>query len=133
MIRFSTSVKNARLAAIAGAIDAGDSPASFVVYSGTRPSPGAAVTDQVALVTLVMPQPFAADLSGGVLTGAAFEEVMADADGEATWSRLVDGEGAWVMDLDVGIEGSGADVTISSTTIYRGILTRISRMVFAEG
>ena len=58
---------------------------------------------------------------------------MADADGEATWSRLVDGEGAWVMDLDVGIEGSGADVTISSTTIYRGILTRISRMVFAEG
>ncbi|TVU67212.1 hypothetical protein [Cobetia crustatorum] len=133
MISFSTSVKNARLAAIATAIDVGDSPASFVVYSGTRPSPGAAVTDQVALVTLVMPQPFAADLSGGVLTGAVFEEVMADADGEATWARLVDGEGAWVMDLDVGIEGSGADVTISSTTIYRGILTRISRMVFAEG
>ncbi|MDI4659567.1 MULTISPECIES: hypothetical protein [Cobetia] len=133
MISFSTSVKDARLAAIAGAIDAGDSPASFVVYSGTRPSPGAAVTDQVALATLEVPQPFAADLSGGVLTGAGFEEVMADADGEATWARLVDGEGAWVMDLDVGIEGSGADVTISSTTIYRGILTRISRMVFAEG
>ena len=133
MISFSTSVKNARLAAIAGAIDAGDSPASFVVYSGTRLLPGAAVTDQVALATLEVPQPFAADLSAGVLTGAAFEEVMADADGEATWSRLVDGEGAWVMDLDVGIEGSGADVTISSTTIYRGILTRISRMIFAEG
>lgn len=133
MISFSTSVKNARLAAIAGAIDAGDSPASFVVYSGTRPSPGAAVTDQVALATLEVPQPFAADISSGVLTGAGFEEVMADADGEATWARLVDGEGGWVMDLDVGIEGSGADVTISSTTIYRGILTRISRMIFAEG
>ena len=69
MISFSTSVKNARLAAIAGAIDAGDSPASFVVYSGTRPSPGAAVTDQVALATLEVPQPFAADLSGAYLAG----------------------------------------------------------------
>ena len=132
MIKFSTAVKNARLAAIASAIDAGDSPASFVVYSGSRPTSSAAVTDQVALATLEVPQPFAADLSDGVLTGAAFEEVMADADGEATWARLVDGEGAWVMDLDVGIEGSGADVAISSTTIYRGTITRISRIIFAE-
>ncbi|MGY3855816.1 hypothetical protein ACW5W8_23975, partial [Aeromonas aquatilis] len=108
---------------LATAIDTGSgASAKLTIYTGTKPAPGAATTDQLALVVLTFSHPCAKTISGGVLTLKPLAEQMATASGAPTWGRIVDRDGAFVADLDVGVPGSGADLELPAAEFFAGAL-----------
>ncbi|WP_181454286.1 hypothetical protein [Halomonas sp. SL1] len=136
MMTLSTPLRNARLQAVADAIDAAREPGTLTLYTGPRPGNGAAITIEVALVTIPCPRPFAASIENGVLTGVAFPEVMATAGGDAVWGRYRDGDGGFVADADVGeLDAQGnptSDINLPSRLIYAGMLVRITALTLVE-
>lgn len=133
MIQYSTAVRNARIAAIGDAIDAGTGPAaSLVIYTDPRPaSVETTVTTQVAIVTLEFPVP-AASVGDGILTLAPLTETMTTANGTPAWARIFDRDGAAVADLDVGPPGSDADIILPADKIYRGATVAIMGATITE-
>lgn len=124
MINLSSALRDARSQAIAGAIGA---DAVLTIYDGTRPAPGAAVTDQVALVILELD---GATSDAGVLTFAPIPEAMAQANGTATWARIT--SGAFVMDLGVLASGGGGDIELSNVNILEGALIQVTAAQISE-
>ena len=126
------TLRDARLQVIADAIDAGATdPGYMEIYAGTQPATGAAVTDQTLLGTVTFSDPCAASLTGGVLTFAGVTGANAVADGTATWARVYDGDGAFVLDMDVG--ASGAAVTLNTTFVVTGGPISVVSAVINEG
>jgi hypothetical protein len=127
-------IRNARANLIKAAIDADVNPGELKIYADTRPATGGALTGQVLLGTCTFSQPCAPDASGGVLTfSAVTDDDAADASGTATWARIVDGAGAFVMDIDVGLTGSGADFIMNTVTIVAGGPIRVASGTITEG
>lgn len=91
---------------------------------GTKPSPGAAITDQVLLATTTFTDP-CGTIANQVLTLTASGDVLAVAEGIITWCRMTDSADTFCVDMDVTInEGNGA-VKIDSTQVYSGGTIRI--------
>jgi hypothetical protein len=136
MMTLSIPLRNARLQSIADAIDTATDPGTLTLYTGPRPSNGAPIDTQLALVEIPCPRPFAASIENGVLEGASFEEVMATEQGEAEWGRFRDGAGEFVADADVGeLDEEGnptSDINLPNTMIYSGALVRVTTLTLAE-
>ena len=111
---YETTLRNQQLNVVRDRIDAGTGSGSLVYYDGTRPATGGAATN--VLASQPLPEPVAADAAGGVLTFDPVSDVNATGDGTCTWARVLDGDGNFVMDLDVGLSGSGADIIVNTTT-----------------
>ena len=121
-LALTTALRNAHLDAITAAIDAGAGAGVVRIYDGARPASGGTATTLLGTVTCTDPAAPAA--SGGVLTFNAFtEDSSADATGTASWARIEDSAGAWVMDMDVGT--SGTELVMSTTSITAGGPIRI--------
>ena len=118
MIALATALKNARLQALADAINAGSGPGVLNIYDGTRPAAGATITSQTLLASLEFADPCESDISAGVLTFDTIADVMALADGVASWARITDSDGGFVADADVG--ETAADIIINQAQIYGG-------------
>jgi len=118
MIALATTLKNTRLQALADAINAGSGPGVLNIYDGTRPAAGAAITTQTKLASLAFADPCESDISTGVLTFGTIADVMALADGVASWARITDSDAVFVADADVG--ETSADIIISQAQIYSG-------------
>lgn len=124
IIRFVTAVKNAALAVIRTAIDAGPGAGTIKIYTGTMPTlpsdaVGSAGTNTL-LGTLTFSDPCGSE-SAGVLTASAItQDSSADATGTATWARIADSTGATVCDVDVGVTGGGATMQMNTVAIVIG-------------
>jgi hypothetical protein len=130
----NVTVRNARLNVIRNALDAGATGGLLLIYDGTRPATGAAVTTQVLLGTLTFSATSAPDASGGVLTFSAItEDSSADATGTATWARATDSDSTFVMDMSVGMSGSGADIIMNTTSIVAGGPIRVDSGTLTDG
>lgn len=113
-----TATRSAMATQILNALDANAAAGKLRLYDGTRPATGGAATTLLAELTLAHP---AGTVTDGVLTfGPITSDDQADATGTVTWARLVDGAGAFVMDLDVTVTGGGGEVQINSTSISAG-------------
>ncbi|MGL6489759.1 hypothetical protein ACSZNX_01275 [Aeromonas veronii] len=133
MISYAEGLRTSRAQLLATAIDTGSgASAKLTIYTGTKPAPGAATTDQLALVALTFSHPCAKTISGGVLTLKPLAEQMATASGVPTWGRIVDRDGTFVADLDVGVPGSGADLEIPASEFFAGALIRINNATITE-
>lgn len=116
-IGLATTIRNAMLDAIKTAIDAGAGAALIRIYDGSRPATGGTATNLLAELTCS--DPSAPSASGGVLTfNSITQDSSANASGTATWFRIVDSSGTFVLDGSVGT--SGADMNLSTTTIVAG-------------
>lgn len=71
----------------------------------------------VLLGTLTFSDP-CGTVSGGTLTFSAIaEDSSADATAVATWGRGTDSDGVAVVDMDIGLIGSGAQIEMNTTSI----------------
>ncbi len=131
-IAYDVALRNAMLNEIATRTDAGPAGGFLRLYSGTRPSTGGTAT--TLLAELQFSNTAFAPASGGVLTANAISpDVSANANGTATWFRVVDSTGSFVFDGDVGLVGSGADLELNTTTISVGLAVAVTSFVITEG
>lgn len=129
-IAYSTALRNARLNQVTASVDAGSGAGLLRIYDGTRPATGGTATTLLAELTFSDPSFGAA--SDGVLTASAItQDAAANANGTATWFRVVDSAGTFVMDGNVGT--SGSDLNLNSTSISTGVAVSITSFVLTEG
>ena len=132
-IALADTIRTARATAILTAMDAGSGPAVMKFYTATQPAKGAAITDQTLLGTVTCSDP-AGTVTSGVLTLSAIsDDSLADADGVATWARVLDSDGAFIMDITVTNNAGTGPIKMVSTQIYAGGIIRVASAVFTEG
>ncbi|MEF3062487.1 hypothetical protein V4C85_21760 [Ralstonia solanacearum] len=120
IITLSVPVRNSRLAVIGQALDAGAAGGLLRLYSAPRPDIGQALTEQVLLAEVRLPQPCTGSLEGGRLVFAPIGQALCQRSGIAAWARLSDSDGRWVANLDVGLPDSGAAVELSKVQVFAG-------------
>lgn len=128
----ATALRNDRAQRIQNSIDAAGAGAEMIIYSGTRPVTGGAPSG-TALVTFTLPFPVAPAAVGGVLTFDAVPAENIAVSGGAAWFRIEDNANAPILDGDVGLTGSGADLELDSVTFVSGRLISIDSFVLTEG
>ena len=120
IVSISPSVADAMLSAVLARIDADSiNPAKLTLYPAPMPSPGSPIGVGAPLCVLFLAMP-AGVVSSGALTLSAPIVAQRLASGVATWARLSDGAGAWVMDLDVTLAGLGGAVQLDQVDGYTG-------------
>lgn len=128
-IGYATTLRSNRMTQVVNAIDAGAGAGKLRIYDGTRPATGAAITTQVLLAELTFADP-CGTVTNGVLTFSALTaDASADASGTASWARVVDSDGNFVMDMSVTATGGGGDVELNTldivaTGLVQGTATR---------
>ena len=102
-VRLATAAQNDALDAVTILINA-TSAGSIKIYDGTQPAnANTAISTQTLLATLAFSTDAFGDAVAGVSTAAAITgDSSVDADGTATWARVVDGGGNTIMDVDAG-------------------------------
>jgi len=129
VIAISTALNEHRLQGVMAFLALGTDGARAEVYDGVRPVFGAAPVGEL-LVAILLADPVGA-VAEGVLTLTPTAEVMITGTGQATWARIVNGDGLVAWDCDVsGLNGTG-ELRLPSTTLYAGGFTRIVSGVIA--
>lgn len=124
------AVRNLMLDEIVTRLDADAGAGSLRIYDGTRPATGGAVT--TLLAQLALTDPVAPAASGGVVTFSSIaDDTSADATGTATWFRLHDNSGDFVVDGDVGT--SGSDLNLNSVSITSGGTVSVTSLTITAG
>lgn len=114
---FDNTTRTAWLQVIIDDIDAGAGAGIINIYSGTRPATGG--PSGTLLAQLTCSNPSSASNTGGVLTlDTIASDTNANATGTASWFRVTDSTGAFVLDGDVGT--SGSDLNLNDTAITTG-------------
>ncbi len=125
---FATTLRTARASQIVAAIDAGAGAGKLRLYNGTRPATGGTVTTLLAELTFSDP---CGTVTNGVLTfNNITSDASADNTGTATWFRIVDSTGAFVLDGTITVTGGGGDITMTSTSIQAGVTVDATSLVF---
>lgn len=128
---FNTTLRNNMLDQITALIDADPGAGEIRIYDGTRPATGAAITVENLLATLPLSTvSFPAAASGTMSANAITDETAAVA-GTATWFRIVDNTGDFVMDGDVGT--SGSDLNLNSVSIGAGTTVSVTSFAITAG
>jgi len=132
MITLSIPIRNGRLAVIGNALDSGVAGGLLRIYSAPRPDIGEVLTEQILLVEIRLPKPSVWSLDVGKLTFAPIGGALCRRSGTAAWARLADGDERWVANLDVGLEGSGAEVELSKLQLFAGGAVNVNLAEISE-
>lgn len=129
-LAFAATTRNGWLDSVNTLLNAGAGAALIRIYDGTRPATGGAAT--TLLAELTCSDPAAGAAASGVLTFSAItQDSSANATGTATWFRMVDSAGTFVLDGDVGT--SGSDLNLTSTSIVATEAVSISSATITAG
>ena len=126
----ATAVRNTKMNAIPAAIDAGAGPGFLRGYDGVRPATGGAVTTLLFELTFSDPS-FAVAGSGSITANAINLDPLANNNGTATWFRVTDSVGTFIMDGDIST--AGADCNLDSVSIILGKPVEITSMILTDG
>jgi hypothetical protein len=129
-LEFNATLINNRLDEITTDMDKGAGAALLRIYDGTRPAKGGAATTLLAELTFSDPS-FPAASGESMTANAITSDASANATGTATWFRIVDSNGVFVMDGDVGT--SGSDLNLNTTSITVGVEVSVTSMVLNGG
>lgn len=132
-IGLTTAARNNRLDEITALIDGGAGAGLIRIYNGTRPANAdTAVSGQTLLATATMSDPsFPAAVGGSMTANAITGDTSIDADGTASWFRVVDSNGNAVMDGNVGT--SGSDLNLNTVSFVTGGTFDITSFVLTAG
>jgi hypothetical protein len=131
-LNFSTTLRNARAQAIITALDTGTNHATLQFYSGTKPTTGGAITDQILLGTLTFSKPCANVSAGTIAFEPLASDPVADATGVITWARALNGNGEFVLDMTCGVDSS-AVVAFNNVSVEAGGIIMINSGSLIEG
>lgn len=120
------------MAAIGNALDASPSAGRLRLYSAPRPALGEALSTQVVLAEFRLPKPIIQGLEAGVMRFAPIRHVLCQRSGMVAWARLLSGDEEWVADMDVGLPNSGAEVELSTLTLFAGGTVTIALAELSE-
>lgn len=123
MIQISTGLNEYRLNGVIAFLSGGAENARAEIYDGVRPALGGTPAGNL-LASIVLMEPLGT-LADGLLTVAPTNEVMISNTGQATWARIVNGNGALAWDCDVSDLNGTGELRLPSTTLYAGGYTRI--------
>ena len=133
---FNDTLRNNRISQIGSAVDAGTTNPTGTIrlYDGVQPAKGGAATTLLAECEFQNPS-FGAASGGTITANAVTSEASAPAPSQltATWGRLVDRDGNFVMDGTVGATGSGADIEIDNPSIAPGQQVNVTLVQFTDG
>jgi len=130
---FATTLRTARAQAIVDAIDAGAAGGTIKIYDGTQPATGAAITTQTLGATLTF-SGTCGTVTDGVLTFSAItEDSSADASITATWARIADSNGTFVLDTNVTATAGGGGIELNPVALTAGGAVAISGGTITEG
>ncbi len=129
-LAFAATTRNGWLDNINTLLNAGAGAALIRIYDGSRPATGGTAT--TLLAELTCSDPAAAAAASGVLTFSAItQDASANATGTATWFRMVDSAGNFVLDGNVST--SGSDLNLTSTSITATEAVSISSATITAG
>lgn len=123
MIAISSELNEFRLNAVIGFLAGGAENARAEIYDGVRPALGGTPAGNL-LASIVLMEPLGT-VANGLLSVATTNEVMIGNTGQATWARIVNGNGALAWDCDVSDLNGTGELRLPSTTLYAGGYTRI--------
>jgi len=125
-VRLPNTVNAAACDAVVDLIDAGAGAGTIQIRSGTQPADADDAATGTLLATLTFSDPaFGAASAAGVATASSItDDSSADADGTATWARILDSDSATVFDCDVGT--SGTTIELNTAAIVTGATVSIT-------
>ena len=126
-MNLSPACKQARSLGTLAAIDAHTDPAAILLYEAPRPAAGGTPTGALVVSSPLTRPAGTVDASGLHLTQSLAGTVVTA--GTPAWGRIVTGDGAWVIDGDIGVE-FGID---TPGVLYPGSLVNLLSAGFAEG
>jgi len=125
-VAYSQDLRNDRLDAVTNRVGANG---LLRIYGGTKPAPGG--TPGTLLAELVCGDPFAPAASDGTLSANAIADGTAAASGEATWFRLTNSGGDFVVDGDAG--ESAAELILDDASLIEGGTVSVSSLTVTGG
>lgn len=121
--QYAAATRTALATALAALCNGG----TLKIYDGAQPAnAGTAVTTQVLLATLTLPNPAFTEASGVLTLASAIADVAAVAAGTASWFRIASSGGATVCDGSVGT--SAANLVLNSVAIQTGADVGVSAL-----
>ncbi len=105
------------------------------IYDGSRPAtPAAAITTQVLLATLTFnATAFGASSNASAAANAITADSAIDANGTASWARLVTSGGTAVADCTVSATGGGGDIQFPTVSFTASVEASISSFTVSLG
>lgn len=124
MIQISVAHNEARLEATRAYLDQGASPARIRIYGGTRAANINTAPGSPMLVEIALDDPCGVVSSNAlVLTSSDLPVVLNG--GNATWARIVNGNGDAAIDADVSTTGGAGEVQLPATLLVEGGTTTL--------
>lgn len=119
-IRLPSASRDAACDAVTSRADLGAAAGKMRVYTGAQPASANDAASGTLLVDAPLPDP--SFVSGGTGTNTLNDpgSVNATAAGVAGWARILDSDNNTVMDMSVGMSGSGADLIVTNTNLAVG-------------
>ena len=127
----ATRIRNSRAQALINDIDTGVDSGSIYFYDGIRPDTGDTATSLIG--TNVFSKPSASVDTGLIVFNLINDDLSVDNTGEITWCRVFNGDGQFVIDMDCGISGSGAEVIFDDVDAIKGGTLKILTAYLLEG
>ncbi len=124
------AARSNRLDEVTALIDAQAGAGLLRIYNGTRPATGGTATTLLAELTFSVTS-FPAASAGAMAANAITDDTAANAGGTASWFRVVDASGTFVLDGDVGT--SGSDLNLNSVTISLNQNVAVSQFDLTDG
>lgn len=133
MPNYSPDIRNGRQNVVIDNMDSGVGNALLLLYSGTKPATGAAITNQVLLAVLIFSKPSGVVNNGVITFSAITRDEKANASGTIGWARVTNSEGNFCMDLTASLNGQGGEVQLPTLDVVEGQPFECSSFVITEG
>jgi hypothetical protein len=129
-VKLANTVRNDRIIVIRDAIDAGSAAGRLRIYSGSKPGTKGAAPAGDLLADIPLADP-CGTASGGALTFTMPQDAASAISGTASFFYLVDSDGTYVADGDIGT--SGSDLNLVTLTITAPQPVEITSFSITDG